>query len=269
MLQAISADLVGDAVAPAFLIEIEQNPAAGLGHAGEASTKLVPAIAAKRPEQIPRETCRMQAHQHRPGRIGIADDDGDLLAHALATAEDHELSVACGQQRDRRTRDDRDLGRTTLGEFAYGIAIHRNCRQGSCDLRRYRGDQHGREQQGQPCQLNGALGTAVDGKQILAQALVTPGDQRHDPVAVELAAFDGHGAVETGSSKRAQSRGRQHQHKRTRRDLAQRCEQIGVTEFRRHGNHLAAIVLENDGTPGAEFGNRALDRHLVVIAKQA
>ena len=54
-----------------------------------------------------------------------------------------------------------------------------------------------------------------------------------------------------------------------RRDFAQRREQIGRAEFRRRCNHLTAVVLDNDGAPQVKLGNRALDRGLVAVAKQA
>jgi hypothetical protein len=52
MLQTVSIDLVGQTVAAAFLIEIEQNPAAMLGHVLNRAAQLIAAIAFQRTEQI-------------------------------------------------------------------------------------------------------------------------------------------------------------------------------------------------------------------------
>ncbi len=59
-LQVLGADFVGEPVAAAFLIQIEQHAAAVLGHVARSVSQLVPAIAFEAAEEIAGEAGRVQ-----------------------------------------------------------------------------------------------------------------------------------------------------------------------------------------------------------------
>ncbi len=123
MLQTIGVDLVGDAVAAPFLIEIEQHAAAMLGHILHRTAQLVAAIAFQRTEQIARQARRMKADRNRAREIGIAHNDGDLIAQTFTAAEHDEFGLRRIVKRHRRAADNRELHRNmaTIGENIAGF----------------------------------------------------------------------------------------------------------------------------------------------------
>ena len=105
-LELVGADLVGDAVPAALLVEIEQDAALAFRHVADGVAELVAAIAFEAAEEIAGEARGVQPHRDRPGEIRAADDDRDLVAQALAAAEDHELGLRRAFERHRRAADD-------------------------------------------------------------------------------------------------------------------------------------------------------------------
>ena len=62
-------DLVGEAVAASFLIEIEQHAAAAFRHGAHGVAQLVAAVAFEAAEQIAGEAGGMQPHGDRLGEV--------------------------------------------------------------------------------------------------------------------------------------------------------------------------------------------------------
>ena len=92
-LQAIGAHFIADAGAAPLLIQIKDNATRPFRHGFGGGAQLVAAIAFQTAEQIAGQAGRMQAHRHRLAEIGCANDNGHLIAQALAAAKHHKFGV--------------------------------------------------------------------------------------------------------------------------------------------------------------------------------
>ena len=101
-LQAIGANLVGEAVAAPFLVEIEDHAAAVFRHVAGGVAQLVAAVAFERAEQIARQAGRMQADMHGTSEIGLSDDHRRLVAQALAAAKHDDFRLRRAFERHGR-----------------------------------------------------------------------------------------------------------------------------------------------------------------------
>ena len=115
-LQAIGADLVGEAVAASLLVEVEHDAAALLAHGPDRAAQLIAAIAFKAAEEVAGQAGGMDARQHRALGRRVADDDGDLVAEAVAAAENDELAGPRAIQRNLGARDDLERARLPVTE---------------------------------------------------------------------------------------------------------------------------------------------------------
>src|SRR6185437_14644491 len=93
ILELIGAQLVDEADAAALLREIEQHAAARARDLGDRAAQLVAAIAAQAAEQIAGEAFGMETHEHGLRRIGIADQNGEMLEPAIARAKRDDARV--------------------------------------------------------------------------------------------------------------------------------------------------------------------------------
>ena len=79
VLQSIGAHLVRKTNAAAFLSQVQNDAAAEAFQADEREPKLVAAVASPGAEHVSGQACRMKPDRNRFGKIGLADDDGNLI----------------------------------------------------------------------------------------------------------------------------------------------------------------------------------------------
>ena len=79
-LQPVGANLVGNAVPAALLVEVEEDAAFVLGHEAHRAAQLVAAIAFQAAEQVARQAGRVEPHRDGLRRVRAPDDHGHLVA---------------------------------------------------------------------------------------------------------------------------------------------------------------------------------------------
>ena len=91
--------------------------------------QLLAAIAAQAAEQVAGEARRMQAHGHRARRIGLADDDGDVLREAVLVAEHGDLAVERIGERHARAAQELQCVVAEARRVMHDVAARRSPRR--------------------------------------------------------------------------------------------------------------------------------------------
>ncbi len=101
VLQLVGAQLVEEADAAAFLVEVDDHPATRFGDQFHCPPQLHPAVAAQRVEDIAGETLRVHPHQHvaLAGDIAVHQRDVFRPVDIVAIADDAEVTDNRGKPR--------------------------------------------------------------------------------------------------------------------------------------------------------------------------
>jgi hypothetical protein len=263
-LQLIGAHLVGDAVAAPFLVQIKQHASAVLGHEAHRPAQLVAAVAFQASEQVAGEAGRMQPDRNGLREVGRPDDDGDLVAQALAAAEDHELGLRSPVQRHRGAADDLDGAGEAPAVAANRLGFDAE-KSGGRALGVQRHGDHRRQQERQRGELQRHDVEGAGGADRRIDAGVDLERQRLDPREVHGRQRDhaGRGALH---AEPAQAGGRQHEMRRA--EPSQRGGEGGLERFDARGDQGLVPVDDDDGASGAELRNGPFNAGVYWIAEK-
>ena len=102
ILQGIRPEFVNQSNVAAFLRQVDQYAAAGAGDLANRAAQLITAIASQAAKQVASKALRMQADQHRPAGVEIANDDRHMFLATIKRPECNKTSVLRVAQRYRR-----------------------------------------------------------------------------------------------------------------------------------------------------------------------
>ena len=267
MLQTIGIDLVGDAVTAPLLVEIKQHAAAILGHILHGAAQLIAAITFERTEQIARQAGRMQPHRNRARKIGIADDDGDLIAQTFTATEHDKFGLRRIVERNRRAADDRQLNRhmTTISEN-----VARFCRKQARHFafagKRNENDRRRNERERAEFK-RGTVGLVARAHRRI-DARINLERQRFEPREIEAGQGDTarHFTLEP---EMAQARRRNGKPGPPFGERFQRVDLIGFQRANREREGGRAMLVDFNRATGAELGDRTFNGGLAGRCKQS